>query len=131
MRGKEAFFGATAAALLAAGCSGFWDQGPREDDSVDKCRGNATNVEPTYVISEEGYSPATDPNVLKGLQVEAIEAGTYDGSAYGIGTLVCKVAAPDAKGNWFNNEPSTWVQVLSQRGVDTGRMLEDLDSIPQ
>ncbi len=112
MKSREIAFGAAAfTATVLTGCA--------QDvtyNSIDQCNGKGTNVEPTYVSSEPGYNPDKDPTVLEAVQVKAIEAGTSRYDDHGIGTLVCKVGV--GEGNWFNNQPAAWRQVLTHRAVE-------------
>lgn len=115
-----------ASSLLLTGCP---EQGVSEFTNINSCYDEQTNVEPTYIPGTPGYSDISDPTVLEAEQRRQIEAGTFEGNSYGIGTLVCMVEVGRQTG-WGGEEKQVLTQDAIRIGqkILSGRGVEIIDS---
>ncbi len=105
-----------AALSFFAGCG---DSGPGEITKLSDCNGRETNVQPTYLESQSGYSAYTDPAVLDQYQRTDVR---FNPDYVGIGTMVCKVDVGEAI--FFSHRTAEQMQVLTQRAVEVSKAMQ-------
>lgn len=112
----------TVATFGAAGCAGRETGAnvPYEDTTIGSCVGDNTNVAPTYLPLEAGYSATTDPYSL--LEIQKTDTRFNEASSIGIGTLVCEVALRE-RGLLEFGQPEKQ-QYLTQTAIQIARAIQ-------